>query len=159
MRAVAHAWKRHCCGAFLASCAPLRLYDARTAASPALDLSRFGDAPRQKVVRGTGAILRALLELCLDPSSRLRTRGSSSRLPNLRPPLCATRDATGCRSLCSRVSTIALNAPKRLSPAETPRLHGRAATLAVLSLWCTLAGRRVRDTVAPRAATKSQHKP
>ena len=155
---VAHAWNRHCCGPFLASCAPLRLYDARTAASPALDLSRFGDAYGPKGGARNGSNLegtrRALPRpffgpadsRILEPLAQLETTF-----------VCYARPRRGSRTLLAN-STIALNAPKRLSPAETPRLHGRAATLAVLSLWChTCRTTRARYRGASRSHRAAAH--
>ena len=108
---------------------PLRLYDAYSRLA-GFGLSHFGDAYGQKTVRGTGAILRALLELCLD----FFAPGDSRILEdaNLRDHLCVllcyARRATRQQIAFSPVCIIALNAPKRLSPAETLRLHGIAAT-------------------------------
>ena len=53
------------------------------------------------------------------------------------------------------------NAPKAFEPRRSAApLHGSAANLsALLAVVATLAGRRVRDTVAPRAATEPQRTP
>ena len=96
------------CTAALVRCAYSRL--------AGFGLSHFGDAYGQKTV---GAILRVLLELCLDPSSCLGTRGSSA-CHNLRDQLCCyARPRRGSRTRSARLHNSSQRA-KALEPRRNP---------------------------------------
>ena len=137
----------------------------RTASRPRLGL---GDESVPKLLtRGTPARVRALTEprprhaAWHGTQTRIHSRGCSltyhlhHRHRDTRP-----RRWQHCSWPRARLRKQPIHAPKTLEPAETPRLHRRAATLTVLSLWChTCRTTRARGRGASRSHRHSADEP
>ena len=143
---VAHGWKRHCLGPVLDSLCTAALVRARTARR--FCTSRLAVEMPWLPAKG-GARNKSTLEETSRALPRPFFVPGDSRilgLPQLeRPALLLRASATRQQIAFSRVSTIALNAPKRLSPQK------RRGCTAELQLWqCSPCGGHTCRTTRAR---------